>query len=117
VNIICEHCGAPYKGTVAPHQKTVKCQHCGCAIKVDDGLTGREKLLIKEVVVETSRAFSIEDFAGFLFKRGIKTFDPGSGILQFGSQQACVSEEGIVEGPEPLKLRVEKWIEMFLMGS
>jgi hypothetical protein len=28
-----------------------------------------------------------------------------------------VSEEGIVEGPEPLKLRAEKWIQMFLLGS
>lgn len=117
MNVVCDICGAPYRGVVPPHQKTVKCQHCGCAIRVTNDSVGEKTFVIKEVAVERCRDFNIEDFAKFLMKRGIKTFDPGSGILQLGSQQACVSEEGIVEGPEPLKLRAEKWIQMFLLGS
>lgn len=116
MSLQCENCGAFYKGSISPYQKFVKCQHCGSIIKTPSDAPGGEvkRVIIAETVVEPCKVFKIDEFAAFLVKRGIKTFDPVSGILKLGLQQVCVSEEGAVEGPEPLKHRVERWIQDFM---
>jgi KaiC/GvpD/RAD55 family RecA-like ATPase len=71
-------------------------------------------LVVTVTLVGPTKVFNICDFAAFLYKRGIKAFDPVSGILKLGSQEICITDEGVVDGPEPLKLRAEKWIEEFM---
>jgi len=116
MSLRCENCSALYKGPISPYQKFFKCQYCGGITKIARNESSGEirKVIITETVVGPSKDFKIGEFAAFLFKRGVKAFDPISGILKLGSQQVCVSEEGAVDGPEPLKLRVEKWIEDFM---
>jgi hypothetical protein len=116
MSIRCEHCGAPYKGPISPYQRFFKCNYCGCITNIGRGETKGDvkRITVTETVVGPSRTFKITEFAVFLSKRGIKTFDPVSGVLKLGSQEVCINEEGAVEGPEPLKVRVEKWINDFM---
>ncbi|MEM3629573.1 MAG: hypothetical protein QW667_05555 [Candidatus Bathyarchaeia archaeon] len=115
--IECKRCGAPYKGSISPYQKFVKCSYCGAIIKIDhDESSGTTKKvrLIEEVIIQENKMFDINEFASFLNRIGVKNFDPVSGILQMGSMQVRVTEEGAVEGAEPLKSRVEKWIQRYM---
>ncbi len=74
-----------------------------------------ETLLVVTVTLGApAKMFSIRDFAAFLTKRGIKAFDPISGVMRLGSQEIYITEDGAVEGPEFLKLRAEKWITEFM---
>ncbi|MGD0449784.1 MAG: ATPase domain-containing protein [Candidatus Bathyarchaeia archaeon] len=74
-----------------------------------------ETLLVVTVTLGApSKVFNIRDFAAFLAKRGIKAFDPISGVMRLGSQEIYITEDGAVEGPEFLKLRTEKWIAEFM---
>ena len=116
MSLRCENCNALCKGPISPYQKFFKCQYCGCMTKVVCGESMGEtrRIVVTETVVGPSKAFNVDDFAAFLLKRGIKAFDRVSGILRLGSQEVCVSEEGAVDGPEPLKHRVEKWVEDFM---
>jgi len=116
MSLRCQNCGAFFKGSVSPYQKFVKCQHCGSVISVlSDSPDGAVKRVVfTETIVEPRKVFSIEEFAAFLNKRGIKAFDPVSGILKLGSQEVCISAEGAVAGPEPLKLRAERWVQNFM---
>lgn len=116
MNIKCEHCGAPYRGSISPYQKFVHCENCGSVIRVnlDESTTMKKRLLVRETFIEPSKAFKINEFTAFLSRRGVNSFDPVSGVLRLGSQQVCISTEGVVEGPEPLKSRVEKWIHIFM---
>lgn len=119
MSLRCENCGAPYRESISPYQKFVKCQHCGCVLRVNPSevKSGEKRLIVRETVIETSRTFDINQFAAFLVKRGVKSFDPVSGVLKVGSQQVCVSDEGAVIGPDPLKTRAEKWIQIFMSES
>jgi len=118
MSLRCENCGAFYKGSISPYQKLVRCQNCGCIIKIyPDESTLKKRVLVREVVVEPCKTFKIDEFAAFLIKRGIKTFDPVSGVLKLGSHEVYVTKEGVVEGPEPLKSRVEKWIRIFMSSG
>jgi DNA-directed RNA polymerase subunit RPC12/RpoP len=113
----CGECGAPYKGSISPYQKFVKCPYCGAVIKVESNeQPGKVKKvrLIEEMVIQENKTFDINEFALFLNKIGVKTFDPVSGILQMGTMEVRVTGEGAVEGTEPLKSRVEKWIQKYM---
>jgi len=113
----CENCGAPFKGQISPYQKFVKCPYCNAIIKIDQNESNviKKKIrVIEEVIQESKRTFDINDFASFLNRFGIKSFDPVSGILQMGSTEVRVTEEGAVEGKEPLKSRVEKWVQKYM---
>ena len=105
-----------YKGIVSPYQKFFKCQYCGCITKIaaDGSKSEIRKVVVTETIVGPLKVFDINDFSAFLAKRGIKSFDPMSGILKLGPQEVCVGQDGAVEGPESLKLRVEKWIGVFM---
>jgi hypothetical protein len=119
MSLRCENCGAPYRDSISQYQKFVKCQHCGCILRANpsEARSGEKKLIIREVVMESSRTFDINQFAAFLVRRGVKDFDPVSGILKLGSQQAGVTDDGMVTGPEPLKTRAEKWVQIFMSES
>lgn len=116
MNIQCQNCGAFYRGPISSYQKFVKCPYCDSIINVapEESPDRKKRLLVREIVVESSKTFKINEFADFLVRRGVKTFDPVSGILKVGSQQVYISEEGAIEGPGRLKSRVEKWIAEFM---
>jgi hypothetical protein len=119
MSLRCQNCGAFYKGPISPYQKFVKCQHCASIIKVVDDTNVQEvkTVIVAETATKPNKVFTLDEFAVFLVKRGVKTFDPVSGVLRLGSQQASVSQEGAVEGPEPLKLRVERWVQTFMSSG
>ena len=59
-----------------------------------------ETLLVVTVTLgASSKVFNIRDFATFLARRGIKAFDPMSGVMKLGSQEIYITEDGTVEGP------------------
>lgn len=113
----CGECGAPYKGSISPYQKFVKCPYCGAVIKIEHNESNgtiKKVRLIEEVIVQENKTFDINEFASFLNRIGVKNFDPVSGIVKMGSIEVRVTEEGAVEGAEPLKSRVEKWIQKYM---
>lgn len=116
MSIKCEHCGAPYRGSISPYQKFVRCENCRGIIRVnpDESATTKKRLLVRETFIESSKTFKINEFTAFLSRRGVNSFDPVSGVLRLGAQQVHISTEGAVEGPEPLKSRADKWIHIFM---
>ena len=107
MSLICENCKAVYKGKIFPYSKFVTCPYCGSVIVVPSARAkGQEVIAHKE--------FSIEQFKAFLTNRGIKDFDPVSGILRFGNQEVIIDEDGTISGPKTLKSRVEKWLHKFM---
>lgn len=97
----------------------MKCPYCGAVIKVESSEqpgTVKKVRLIEEMVISESKTFDINEFASFLNKIGVKTFDPVSGILRIGTMEVRVTEEGAVQGTEPLKSRVEKWVQKYMSG-
>jgi len=116
MSLQCQNCKAFFKGPISPYQKFVKCPYCKSVINVisEESTVGKKRLLVREVIVEPSKTFEINEFAYYLTRRGVRTFDPVSCILRLGSQQVLISEEGTVEGPRLLKSRVEKWIQKYM---
>ncbi len=106
MNVVCENCKAPYSGPISPLSRFVKCSYCNSVIKISD-----------ERAFVTGKVFSIDSFGSYLVKRGIRTFDPVSGIIRLGNQEVSVSQDASVNGSEPLKTRVEKWILQFMSGD
>jgi hypothetical protein len=58
--------------------------------------------------------FNRFEFQVFLNRRNVNMFDPVSGIVKVSGTEVVVNEDGSVEGPEPLKSRVERWIRDFM---
>jgi len=119
LSIRCEHCGAPYRGSISPYSKFVTCENCGCAIRVS---AETQAHTIRKVVYEEERAlpqkiFDVSEFERFLGRKGIKTFDSTSGILKLGSHEVLIKPDGSVEGSGRLKSRVEKWIHEFMTSE
>lgn len=111
MSIICENCKAPYAGPVSPYSKFVKCPYCNCAIKISKD----DKTKSKNTVSGTSiQDFNLNMFEEYLNKRGYRCFDPISGIVKLRNQEVIVSSDGSVTGTNPLKSRVEKWINDFM---
>ncbi len=113
MNVICENCGATYKGPISPYSKFVKCPYCNSVIQISKEVGTVAKRVVYEEVVSTND-FNINKFASFLYERGIKSFDPISGILSLRNQEVTVNGDGSISGPEPLKSRVEKWVQIFM---
>ncbi|MEM5868067.1 MAG: hypothetical protein QXG39_09150 [Candidatus Aenigmatarchaeota archaeon] len=114
----CGVCGAPYTGPISPYQKFVKCLYCGSVIELGqsalDGTLKKVRLIEEVIIKENNKVFDLNEFALFLDRIGVKNFDPVSGILKIGPMEVRVTEEGAVEGAEPLKSRVEKWIQKYM---
>lgn len=105
MSLVCENCGAVYKGKISRYSKFVRCPYCDSVIMVSPA-SRKTDIAQKE--------FNIEQFKTFLSQRGVNTFDPVSGILQFGNQEVVVDADGAISGPEPLKSRTEKWLHIFM---
>lgn len=128
-NIIkCNSCGAIYKGEISKWTKFVKCEYCGAVIFVSQSSgavtpLSRNDIHTAEINIKKvdfymqqhrAREFSLSEFEKFLRKKGIKTFDPISGVLMIGSQEILINENGVISGPEKFKKMVEKWIEEYM---
>lgn len=119
MSIRCEHCGAPYRGSISPYSKFVTCENCGCAIRVSAETQARtiKKIVYEEERVLPQKIFNINEFERFLVRKGIKAFDSTSGILKLGSHEVLIKPDGSVEGSGRLKPRVEKWIQEFMASE
>lgn len=119
MSIKCEHCGAPYRGSISPYSRFVICENCGCVIRVNTETQARtiRKIVYEEERVLSQKIFDIKEFERFLVRKGIKTFDSTSGILKLGSYEVLVKADGAVEGSGRLKSRVEKWIQGFMASE
>ncbi|MCK4436154.1 hypothetical protein KAU87_05010 [Candidatus Bathyarchaeota archaeon] len=119
MSIRCEHCGAPYRGSISPYSKFVTCENCGCAIGVSVETQARtiRKVVYEEESALPQKIFDISEFERFLVRKRIKTFDSTSGILKLGSHEVLVKPDGSVDGSRHLKSRVEKWIQEFMASE
>lgn len=69
----------------------------------------------KSQPLKEEKKFNRKEFFEFLqVKKGLKTCDYISGIIQLGNQTVEVTETGQVIGPEPMKRMVERWIAEYL---
>jgi len=122
MDLRCDVCGAPYKGQISRWTKFVKCEYCGATISVpQDAFSKVPEVVIKfeegkEVYVSRSRIkeFTLSGFGDFIRKKGVKTYDPISGVMLIGSQEISISEDGVVSGPKNLRKIVEKWINEYM---
>lgn len=105
MSLVCDNCGAVYKGKISSYSKFVKCPYCDSVIVVS---------VASQETDTAQKEFDIEHFKAFLSQRGVNTFDPVSGILRFGNQEVLVDADGAISGPEPLKSRAEKWLHIFM---
>ena len=116
----CPNCGAIYKGEIPKWIQYVKCPYCGAAIKVSSNGISRVQVIVvdsKEKLPPSKeeKSFNRKEFFEFLqMKKGLKTCDYISGIIQLGNQMVQVTEAGQVIGPEPMKRMVERWIAEYL---
>lgn len=114
--IRCPHCGAPYKNKVPDWVTSLQCPYCGAAILIPKGETSSRVskiIYVEEVTPKPQKTFSLIDFSEFMRKKGY-VVDPISGALKMGTVIVYISEEGIVDGPEPYKTRAEKWINEYM---
>jgi len=106
LSLECKNCKAIYNGNISAFSRFVKCNYCGCVITIAN-INISEK--------SDYKAFNIEAFSKFLRKRGINTFDPISGILKIGAEEVNISQDGSISGSKRLRLRVEGWLEKFML--
>lgn len=112
----CPNCGAYYKKEVPKWVSYVKCEYCGATIPVP---SPNDRSPIDTVVVYVSpqpkkkKEFDLREFCIFLSKKGFNA-DPGSGAIEIAGTIVYVDEEGNVDGPEPYKTKIEKWIYMYM---
>jgi DNA-directed RNA polymerase subunit RPC12/RpoP len=114
--IRCPHCGAPYRKKVPEWVTSLQCPYCGTAILIPKKETDSKisKIIyVEETSSKPQKSFSLADFSEFMRKKGY-VVDPVSGALKMGTAILYISEEGIVEGPEPYKTRAEKWISEYM---
>jgi hypothetical protein len=113
----CPKCGAPYKQRVPDWVTCVQCSYCKTAILIQKktGATSTTKIVRIEEVVEEQKTkpFSLAEFSEFMKTKGY-LLDPVSGLLKMGQFVVSVSDDGIVEGPEPCRTRAEKWISKYM---
>jgi len=115
----CPNCGAIYKGEVPKWVQYVKCSYCGAAIKISNDTSKIQVIVVdseeKSQPLKEEKKFNRKEFFEFLqVKKGLKTCDYISGIIQLGNQTVEVTETGQVIGPEPMKRMVERWIAEYL---
>lgn len=114
----CPNCGAYYKKAIPKWVSYVKCEYCGATIPVPS--TDNQSPIDTVVVYVSPRSkkkeFDLREFCIFLSKKGFNA-DPGSGAVEIAGAVVYVDEEGNVEGPEPYRTKIEKWIYTYMNES
>jgi hypothetical protein len=63
----------------------------------------------------TQKIFDPLGFRDYLARKGVRNFDPISGVLIIGTSQFMIDEQGIVSGgPETIRKRIEKWVSEYM---
>lgn len=112
----CPNCGAHYTGNVPEWLSYVKCPYCGASIPIPKKETQQQS---QQVIVVTpseakpKKTFVLSDFSEFISKKGY-VMDPVSGVAKMGSATLYIDENGTVEGPEPYRTKMEKWISEYM---
>ena len=112
----CPRCGANYSGNVTEWLSYVKCSYCGASIPIPK----KEMQVPQQVIVvappedkRKPKKFVLCDFAEFISKKGY-SMDPISGVVVMGPATLYINENGTVEGPEPFRTKMEKWIYEYM---
>jgi hypothetical protein len=113
----CPKCGAHYTQKVPEWVTCVQCSYCNTAILVPrkNTETSTTKIIrIEEVVTKPpTKVFSLSEFSEFMRRRGY-LLDPISGLLKMGQIVISINEDGVAEGPEPYRAKVEKWVSEYM---
>jgi len=112
----CPRCSAPYRKKIPEWVTCIQCENCGTAILIPRKETSSQVtkvVYVEEVVKKPQKVFCLAEFAEFMRRKGY-TLDPVSGILQMGTVVLSISEDGVVEGREPHRTRIEKWIAEYM---
>jgi hypothetical protein len=108
--LMCPNCSAPYRKKIPQWATCVKCENCGTQFIIHRKETGGVSRVVRlEVVSEHPKSFCLVEFSEFMKKRGY-TVDPVSGGFKIGPVIIYVSEDGVAEGSEPHRTKVERWI-------
>ena len=112
----CPNCGAPYTKKVPHWVTSVRCDHCGCQILI--GKSDDRSQLVKvigtaEEIQAKNKTFCLTKFAEFMRSKGF-VLDPVSGLLKLGHATVSISEDGVVDGPEPFRTRAERWVSEYM---
>ena len=112
----CPSCGAPYTAPVPFWLDYVVCSYCNGAVPTNrseraESTGGRPEQLRSAGL----RRFEPESFQRFLqTRKGVRTFDPVSGVLVLGVSRIEIDGSGLVTGSEPARTRVERWVGEYL---
>jgi hypothetical protein len=112
----CPSCGAPYKGRVPDWVSYVKCSYCDCVIPVpkkEPPSQPQQIIAISAYATRPPKTFDLSEFSVFMKRKGYDV-DPVSGGVKMGSATIYISVDGIVEGPEPSRTRMEKWVSEYM---
>jgi DNA-directed RNA polymerase subunit RPC12/RpoP len=112
----CPNCGAPYAKKVPQWVTSVRCEHCGCQILIGKGSDRSQTVRVIHIAEETppkNKTFCLTKFAEFMRSKGY-ALDPVSGLLKLGHATISISEDGVVDGPEPFKARAERWVSEYM---
>jgi hypothetical protein len=68
---------------------------------------------VTSIETKPPKAFDLSEFSDFMRKRGY-TVDPISGSVKMGPATIYVNQDGTVEGQEPYRTRMEKWVSEYM---
>jgi DNA-directed RNA polymerase subunit RPC12/RpoP len=107
----CPRCGAHYTKNVPEWLSYVKCPYCKASIPIPKQkiTQPQQVVVIAPPEAKPKKTFRLQNFCEFISKKGY-TADHVSGIVKMGSATLYINEDGSVEGPEPFRTRMEKWI-------
>lgn len=112
----CPNCGAYYKGRVADWVSYVKCTYCNTSIPVPKKETPSQPqqiIAITASAIRPPKTFDLSKFSDFMRRKGY-ALDPVSGVVKVGPATVYISVDGIVEGPEPYRTRMERWVSEYM---
>jgi len=112
--LICPNCSAPYRKKIPEWVTRVTCEHCGAQFTTSKKtVEGASSVVHVELVTEPPKSFCLTEFSEFMKKKGYAV-DPVSGAFRIGPTIIYVSEDGVAEGSEPHRTKVEKWISEYM---
>lgn len=101
----CPNCGASPKTPIHKWTKYVICDYCHTTIQLYND---------KKEEISKFKEFDSFKFKRFLELKGIKNYDPISGIIVFNQKKVTVDGDGNVSGDIKLKSKIEKWVSDFM---
>ena len=112
----CPRCGAYYTGHVPDWLSYVKCTYCQTSIPIPKGgmqQQPQQVIVVAPTESKLKKTFRLQDFSDFISKKGY-VVDAVSGVVKMGPATLYINEDGSVEGPEPFRTKMERWIAEYM---